>query len=399
MHSDEFKFACPHCQFSLTAPPEMVGHPIECPQCNKWSTTPSAEPKHTDHVSSLAIHPPVHPAPAPPTVLPGQTPGIVLTYRSIVIIGMVLLALIAGLAFAVVVLLHERSLKPQSEPARTIIVTTAPTVPFPAQPQPISQAPISTQTLIIVTQPQPVLGLDWERQNRSALIRMLTDGHVYAADNQSAKTLATYGLLFDLIGTNAIQDGSLQSLIDQAKAERDRLAQAQQDKDSQATMVLQGTVSLARDNGDHVSPPTDIFLAKANSSAAAIMAALMAQVRNFDNANAAAQADSDAGDVQAFLPAELRSKHAAQQVIYCNIAIRKEALRDNDCVSSRTDALGNFVFTQVAPGRYYLAAMSSIADQRMLWVLRVDKGDGPLTLTLDNDNALVVAIDVWSWDW
>ena len=316
------------------------------------------------------------------------------------------MGLIAGIisAVAITVVAVEWMLPAWHSDPPAVLAPAGIAVPAPVLP-PVKLAPPPMPAATVqppaatASQPAAPAAPGWETANRTTLIKLLTDGHIYAAGNQPAKAIATYGLLSQLIGTNVIQDAALQTLLAQAAAERDQLARAQEEAAKQTAMVVQGTMSLARTSGDRVSPPTEVFLAKSDSTAARIMWALIAQVRKFDSANAVAQAKSDANDVAAFLPAELRSKHAAQQVIDSDIAIRKEALRDQDCLSARTDAIGNFAFTEIPPGQYYLAAMASLADQRMLWVLRIDKGDGPVTLTLDNDNALVVAIAVWSWAW
>ena len=81
---------------------------------------------------------------------------------------------------------------------------------------PYALAVTDLQTVADSTQPAPAATPAWETENRDTVIKMLTDGHIYAVGNQPAEAIATYDLLFQLIGTNVIQDTALQTLVAQA---------------------------------------------------------------------------------------------------------------------------------------------------------------------------------------
>ena len=367
MNSGDIKFGCPHCQQHIETPFSAAGNAMSCPRCKEKIVVPTAlSDRH-------------------PTAIVIQRKTLILAVAAVVIA-----------AAALVVTSALRKVTPKTIPdvGRTEQERPAQALPVESEPPPLLPAPSPEARPIAESSPTPSPAVpSWERQNRDILIRMITDGHVYFVDNQPLKALGVYGLLFDLIGTNTIQDAMLRKLIDQAGGERDQITRTRQETKSQASLLFQGAVSLAKNNGERVSPPTEVFLARDGSPAAQVVWSLVEHVRDFDVAHRFAESTSDAGDFEAAESALLRMKRAAKHIIDCTQAIPNLA-----AASTKTDAQGHFVFSELPSGKYCLAAMAYVDDHRMLWAVSIDKEDAPLTITLDNDSALIVDGGGW-WEW
>jgi len=61
--------------------------------------------------------------------------------------------------------------------------------------------------------------------------------------------------------------------------------------------------------------------------------------------------------------------------------------------AEKTNAEGRFAFNNTKQGKYILMAQTSVVNQDIYWFRQFEKTDAPLTVTLDNDNALIVTKD------
>ena len=381
---------CPACQKPLECEKDWIGMDAQCPECeNNFTITENDFEKEVKKLVTSANN-------------SRNTPQVATTAgRSwkIPIIACSALVIIIFLTF--IIFFGIKVIKNKN------VTGSNARIEDQSKSKPVS---VQTQTLPVAANPQeksitknsktPSVS-DWERQNRDILIKMITDGHVYFSENEQSKTLATYGMLFELIGNNEVQDVTLKKLVDQARNEYDQIKVANKEKERQKALLLQGIVTIAKKNGEHIFPQTQVFLAPIDSPIAKNMQELLNHVKEysscerkkieldmqFEKARGSLNmaAIKQAGEqTRKFLTEEVE---AWKKVLNDEISFFKQAAT---IPATKTDAQGQFIFADIIPGKYILMAKATVGGQRVYWINSINKEDAPQTFTLDNDKAEII---------